>query len=406
MLAIGVPGSSQTPFNGVSVQEVPIDATNAATIDALLTGPAGPRCWRIYVCMDDPNWELQAIYGDNTSNWIATTTTTFFQAPFNTGAIATNVNPAFFPLEPASFYDSWFTIGMGPTGLNEYNSSTTTITGIPNPFPTFESGNGFIVNDLVGSSIFGVWLPPNSEGKADADNKLLVAQLTTDGLFSLTINLQFRRLNPNGTVYIPVTTLQVPGIFVNGTPGAEPDVCPIVFLSVELLSFEAEAADDHVNLNWSTATETNNAFFTIEKSRDQVHYEEVLQMAGAGTTQLSNHYTSIDPKPFEGISYYRLKQTDTNGDFEYSNPKAVEFHSISNLSIYPNPAHDLVTIDGKEGAVDLIRITGTNGQVVSESYSGDTRQIDLKRLNLSPGVYFVEFRLVNGMIEHQRLVVR
>lgn len=398
--------SAQSPFNGISVQEVPIPAAIATTIDASLIGPSGPRCWRIFVCMDDANWELQAIFGDATDNWSTTTTTTFYQAALNSGEIANNVNSAFFALEPASEFDSWFTIGAGAGGVDEYDSNTTTLTGSPNPFPIFEGGSSFLVSDIVGSSIFGLWLPPNSEGQPDADNKLLIAQLTTDGIFSMNVNFQFRRLNPDGSVFIPVTTLQVTGVSINGTPGAEPDICPIVFLSVELLSFEATAADDHVNLNWSTASETNNSFFTIEKSIDQVHYEEVTRMDGAGTTQLASHYSTIDPKPFEGVSYYRLKQTDTNGEFEYSNPKAVEFYSDANLAMYPNPAHDLITIDGKEGILESVRITDTNGKVVSTSYPGDVRQINLEELNLRPGVYFVEFKLVSGVIQHQRLVIR
>jgi hypothetical protein len=399
-------GKAQSPFNGISVQEVTIPAPLVSVIDNALIGPSAPRCWRVYVCMDDPNWELQAIFGDSFFNWATTTTTTFFQSLPNSGAIANAVNSAFFPFLPESEYDSWFTIGEGASGSDPYSSNTTTLSGVPNPFPVFESGSSFLVNDIVGTSVFGLWLPPNSQGQADVNNQLLIAQITTDGLFSMIMNFQFRRLNPDGTIFVPVETLQVTGIFVDGTPGAEPDICPLVFLSVELLSFEATAGDDHVNLNWATASETSNAYFTIEKSIDQIHYEEVSRMEGGGTTQLSNHYSSIDPNPYEGVSYYRLKQTDTNGEFDYSNTKAVEFHSNADLAIYPNPAHDLVTIDSKEGIIESIRITNTSGKVVSNSYAGSTRQIDLKTLDLSPGVYFVEFTLLGGKIDHQRLVIR
>ncbi len=216
---------AQYPFVGISVQEIEIDDMSASTIDSQLEGPSAPRCWRVYACLDDANWEVQAIFGDNVNNWVTSTTTTFYQAEFNSGAIAANVNPAFFPLEPASQYDSWFTIGSGPGGLDEYNSSTTTISGSPNPFPIFEGGSGFTVNDIVGSSVFGVWLLPNSEGIPGPDGRVLLAQITTDGIFSLLLNLQLRKLNPDGSVFIPVTTVQILGIEVDGTPGSMPTAC-------------------------------------------------------------------------------------------------------------------------------------------------------------------------------------
>ncbi|MCB0762642.1 MAG: T9SS type A sorting domain-containing protein [Flavobacteriales bacterium] len=391
--------NGQTPFNGMSIQEVAIDPAVIGTIDAALPGASLPRCWRVYICMDDPDYELQAIFGDNNYNWICTTTTNFYQSLPNSNELATGVNPAFFGFIPASVYDSWFTIGL------TYTSNTATVTGSPDPFPTFEAGNSFIVNDNIGTSVIGLWLPPLSEGRADADNKLLIAQITTDGIFSMNLNFQFRRLNSDGTIYFPITTPLVTNVFVDGTPGAEVDVCPIVFLSTELLSFKGEQKEDQVNLYWSTASETNNDFFTIERSQDGVNYEEILQMDGAGTTSLTNHYTAIDSKPLPGVSYYRLKQTDFNGEFEYTDPISVDFTDFD-LTVYPNPAHDQISISGDTKDVRYFRFRDASGQLIREWEKSDGQTFLLGDMNLSSGVYFVEMEYLNGFVQYERLVVR
>jgi hypothetical protein len=400
----------QSPFNGISVQEVIIDQNvidiavdmeaNMPTTDGLA---GNVRCWRVYACMDDPYWELQVIYGDNTAPWSLITSTSFYQA-VNGGFLANGVNPGFFPFEAASEYDSWFTIGQ------TYSSSTQFLPGSINPEITFELAGGlqtgFLVNDVVGSSVFGAWGPGASESTPDADNKVLIAQLTTDGIWSANINFQFRRLNPDLTIYVPATTVQVTGIAIDGTPGVEPDLCPIVFLPVELLSFHANAEESQVNLDWATATEINNDYFTVERSLDLENWEEVVKMPGAGTTQLSNSYFSIDPDPYTGVSYYRLKQTDYDGEFSHSNHVAVEFKE-NNYSVYPNPAADQVSVTGTTDNIAFFRITDSTGKLITEiDWQNSNREINLRPFDLSAGVYFVEIESLNGETQFEKLVVR
>lgn len=110
-------------------------------------------------------------------------------------------------------------------------------------------------------------------------------------------------------------------------------------LPIELLSFEAKQINSHVNLNWSTASETENDFFTIEKTIDGQNFEFVSIVDGAGTSNQINNYFDTDHNPFEGVSYYRLKQTDLNGHSSYSDLKRVEFNSNEiEFSLYPNPS--------------------------------------------------------------------
>ena len=111
-------------------------------------------------------------------------------------------------------------------------------------------------------------------------------------------------------------------------------------LPIELLSFDANSNQQVVDLNWSTASETNSDYYTIEKTRDGYNFETVVTMDAAGNSNALLHYATKDNSPYQGISYYRLKQTDFNGAFTYSDLQMVDFNSNQAFSfeIYPNPA--------------------------------------------------------------------
>lgn len=87
----------------------------------------------------------------------------------------------------------------------------------------------------------------------------------------------------------------------------------ITALPEVLLSFDAVINDKKVELTWSSNTENNNNYFTIEKSKDAVNFEEVTSIKGFGNYSSLVNYFDVDYIPYEGISYYRLKQTDSKG---------------------------------------------------------------------------------------------
>ena len=105
-------------------------------------------------------------------------------------------------------------------------------------------------------------------------------------------------------------------------------------LPIELLNFSAAMNDNKVTLTWTTATEINNDYFTIERTLDGINFEEVLETPGAGNSFTPLTYVGEDGNPLPGTSYYRLKQTDYDGQFEYSS--MVELHNdyISDMRTY------------------------------------------------------------------------
>ncbi|MFM7728476.1 MAG: T9SS type A sorting domain-containing protein, partial [Flavobacteriales bacterium] len=167
-----------------------------------------------------------------------------------------------------------------------------------------------------------------------------------------------------------------------------------VILPVELLNFSAVPNNDVVDLTWTTASETNNDYFTVERSVDGNRFEPVRTVDGAGTITHERTYMTIDQQPFKGVSYYRLKQTDYDGKVSYSSVVAVKMESGRNFfQVVPNPASGEFTLLFSERSFQhrLIRVLDLSGRVVKEQLIGaddpSTLRFDIS--GFSGGIYYV-----------------
>ena len=121
-------------------------------------------------------------------------------------------------------------------------------------------------------------------------------------------------------------------------------VCDAVTLPIELISFKAQPVGSSIQLNWSTASETNNDYFTIHRSNDASSFKEVIRVEGSGNSNSVRHYTAIDDQPLNGNTYYRLQQTDYDGTSKFSDIIVVHFEKSVALTIYPNPFNTTITV--------------------------------------------------------------
>lgn len=141
-------------------------------------------------------------------------------------------------------------------------------------------------------------------------------------------------------------------------------VTPLTPLPVELTGFQASLNGNRtVDLAWQTETEMNSDYFTIERSTDGTDWKVLQVTDGAGTTTVNQYYSLFDPAPFEGVNYYRLKQTDFNGIIHELGIRSVYVNQLEELVIYPNPASDGVTIsfnDKQQHVIQLIDMQGRN----------------------------------------------
>lgn len=172
-------------------------------------------------------------------------------------------------------------------------------------------------------------------------------------------------------------------------------------LPVELISFTAEVAGEDVQVKWATALEINNSHFEVERSADGISFEKIGTVEGAGNSTVALSYSLMDEQPVYGISYYRLKQVDYDGAFEYSNIVAVNIAgATATINMYPNPAQGNVNIAvaNIEGDVNITIYNQTGVQVYSDKIetSSSRARLAINTQNLLPaGVYFVNVHTHN-----------
>lgn len=155
-------------------------------------------------------------------------------------------------------------------------------------------------------------------------------------------------------------------------------------LPIKLLSFQAKKCDNETCLSWKTASEINNDYFTVEKSLDGLTWEELLTMNGAGNSSVVIDYDAIDENPFLGTSLYRLKQTDFNGQYSYSEIRTVA-HGNSNIKIsaFPNPANNQLTINGEPSEIKDFIIYNSWGQNITSSIQIISNHESIVKINIT-----------------------
>ncbi len=217
---------------------------------------------------------------------------------------------------------------------------------------------------------------------------------------------------PNGIYYIVVDgqdgelvkydlTLKLNYSGVGCTPLVT-NICDVP-LPVEWVAFTVEPnIDNDAMIWWSTASETNNRLFTIERSQDAIEFEPIQTVKGAGNSNTTLSYQTIDKDPLEETSYYRLKQTDYDGKSSYSKIVSYVNNKATKLmSIYPNPAHSLITIQ-LDGYLPSTQITITN--LIGTSYysemvnSPDKKSVQVDVSTFPMGLYTAKIMLSNGNI--------
>lgn len=183
---------------------------------------------------------------------------------------------------------------------------------------------------------------------------------------------------------------------------AGPGNCSTGTLPVKLLSFTAEPANGSVVLNWKTATEENNEFFTLERTSDGVNYKAIATIPGAGTTVKITNYSYEDSSPIVGKSYYRLSQTDYDGKSETFKHITVDVAATegSSFTIFPNPLTgselNVSIQDAGEGSIEILNMKGE--KLSTHVVSGDEKEFKMHLGdNFQPGFYYVNYKTASGV---------
>jgi hypothetical protein len=164
-------------------------------------------------------------------------------------------------------------------------------------------------------------------------------------------------------------------------------------LPIELLYFTAIPVENKIiNLDWATASESNNHHFEIERSIDGVNFEYLttVKAKGNGNSVTKQEYNTVDKKPYKGISYYRLKQVDISGTYEYAKIVAVEITDKSFINFFPNPAVNTINYTASEDyETATIKILNNIGAEVMVKNNIGVYNGSIDVSNLASGIYYI-----------------
>lgn len=181
---------------------------------------------------------------------------------------------------------------------------------------------------------------------------------------------------------------------------------PSAFLPVELISFNASCNGGNMQLTWSTASETNNDYFTIEKSLNGIVYSPIASIPGSGTTATQHDYLWYDENPAQGENYYRIRQTDYNSESAYykvvaaSCEKELPFSVIKTIT----PDEILLSINLKEDETISFTMLDALGREIKTIHTEMQRGANLYAIplaNVSKGFYLISVKSSTKMVTHK-----
>lgn len=176
-------------------------------------------------------------------------------------------------------------------------------------------------------------------------------------------------------------------------------------LPIELLDFYGENTESYNQLYWTTSTEINNDYFTIERSYDALFFESIGKIKGAGNSAVGLSYEFEDNNILNVINYYRLKQTDFNGKYSYSKVITIK-NETKNINGYPNPFHNNLNINiydysNENITVEIYSITGE--KIMFKNFKG-SNNLTINLDHLSLGTYHL--KIYNDSFTQYKKIVK
>ena len=184
--------------------------------------------------------------------------------------------------------------------------------------------------------------------------------------------------------------------------------CSLVPLPVELSSFTAKADNYMTNLYWNTLSEVNNDYFVIEHSITGRDFKEVSRVKGAGTTNIDRNYSFTHKSPVDGVNYYRLKQVDFDGTYDYSSIEAVTIRKTSLIRIFPSIANNVISVDLLTTSREdrLIKIYNAIGHLVaSDVIPAYATRLDFDITDLPIGHYYLSTQIGKELVTERFLKI-
>jgi hypothetical protein len=289
-------------------------------------------------------------------------------------------------------------------GVGTYAMNNTTFNSNGNIAPGLSPG---IVNingnqPLSASSTLQIELLDGSGAGTGHDQLVRNSGITLAGTLTVTEigtvpNGTYTILNlTTGAVSGSFATINLPGGYTLQVNAGNVQLVKNVVLPLRFISFTAKQEANDVRLNWVTDNEINTSHFDVERSSDGVRYEKIGQVASANTGGTHN-YSFTDAQPLQGTSYYRLKQVDINGSFEYSSVQRVVKNTSKEIIVLANPVASQLQLRNVVQGTRLIIVDATGRHVMAQTWNG----IGVDVQKLSSGVYTILVDERNGRVAKQ-----
>ena len=185
---------------------------------------------------------------------------------------------------------------------------------------------------------------------------------------------------------ISVNTVNFSGFFITAQGATA--------LPVKMISLNAKAENEAIKLDWETSYESNAQEFEIERSADAKTFVKIGEITANGNSDENIKYSYTDEYPYEGLNYYRLKQIDWGGKFEYSKIIATNFEINDKIKIYPNPVENVLKINAEANfEIDEINIFDELGRIILKQKNSLE---NINTTSLQKGKYYLHFRFLDG----------
>jgi type IX secretion system substrate protein len=351
------------------------------------------------------------------------------------------VNPSAESGDPTSV--GWTNVSMGSTGASCYNNSGWRILGNQNGFPVAQQGSYFFfagcssstgstfevrqdVNVSANASLidagwdaftFSGYVQVYTQSPADQAQMIVEYRNAANTTVLASYNSGLTSNQGTWTLYSNTTTAPVGTRFIRvrllGKVNTGPSIDAYfdnlslttnIPLAVIFSSFDIVPDNTKVKLTWTTSSENNNSYFTVQRSLNGTDWDDVEKVPGSNNTNSDTTYTADDNNPLPGVSYYRLEITDNTGNVTYSEIKEISFGGhFAGINIFPNPAKSFFSVTGNDLKNMQVSVYNNLGQLINLSHSAQNNSITCNVAGLPKGIYYV--RLNNAQTNAVRKIL-
>jgi hypothetical protein len=228
----------------------------------------------------------------------------------------------------------------------------------------------------------------------------IIKAANSDDQITIGTTFKFKgtQLQQTGYSYADVTTGNAPNGFSTIPPASLP---------VNFQSFFVNRQGANIQLTWVTSEEMNNEYYAIERSTDARSWKDIAIVLGAGTTTLTSRYSYTDKNVTNAVIYYRIRQTDMNGNVHYSAMRTVRNDNQPACNIYASSKQTIIVDLNSDIKENLnIQVVSMDGKVIkSQNFNQASYRLVINMPNVTTGVYAVQVSGGNGFREVKKITL-